>query len=285
VAIGDLVTGNYQFEYNSLLLGDTTLYEISRVGGLDLPNMRDADISRPLEHGGFAGGPDLLSSRTIDILLNVYGGDATTTSGLLAALDLATMVREDETPLVFQLPGQIKRRIGCRPRRREMDVNLDYVYGIPAVKLQFEAMDPRMYDNTLSSATMTIAVASDGLDFDIVFDLDIGTVVGGLVSCTNSGNTPVYPQATLPGPITNPSIINTTTGKTLRMVGSVDSGDSLIVDFYQRTILLNGTSSRYNFFDSNVSEWWTLQPGANSVQYSTSSGTASGTLYWRSGWL
>ncbi len=91
-------------------------------------------------------------------------------------------------------------------------------------------------------------------------------------------------MAVINGPVVDPFLENTATGEIVRLTGTLDAGDYLVVDSDARTVLLNGTASRYSWV-SPGSTWWQLEPGANSVRYGATSGSGTGTLTSRSVWI
>lgn len=97
------------------------------------------------------------------------------------------------------------------------------------------------------------------------------------VSCTNGGDTIAYPTVTIKGYVENPIITNSTTGESIQLEIVVPEGQSLVIDFKNHTIKLNGNYAYYGLVFAN-SEWWGLEPGANTIAVSGDYGTASAKL-------
>lgn len=285
MAIGDLVTGNWQFEYAGQHWGDTTNMDIVTIGGLGSPDMRSGDVPRPRDQGELPG-VDFLSGRTIDIDVEVAGSSAADLEAKLNTLAmLQTTVGGVEQPLVYQLPGQIKRRVGARLRRRLVPVDITYEVGrIIPVTLEFHSTDPRLYDNTLQTASLVAPTVSGGLGWPVAWPLGWGTSTSGLSSLVNAGTFPTRPVVTFIGPLTSPSIQNITTGQTWACTFDLQSGDQLIVDFDQRTVLLNGTASRYSFVTSS-SVWWEIAPGTTQARIGATAGSGTANVSFRSAWI
>lgn len=88
----------------------------------------------------------------------------------------------------------------------------------------------------------------------------------------------VYPVWEVKGPAVNPQISILTTGTTLSYSGTVTATQTLKIDMFNKTALLNGTS-----VIGNVSgDWIYLNQGNNRVTYTTDNATAdSSTIYWQ----
>ena len=88
----------------------------------------------------------------------------------------------------------------------------------------------------------------------------------------------VYPVWEVQGPAVNPQISVLTTNTTLAYSGSVNAGQTLLIDMFNKTATLNGTS-----VVNNVSgDWAYFSPGNNRVTYITTNSDAdASTIYWQ----
>jgi len=105
---------------------------------------------------------------------------------------------------------------------------------------------------------------------------------GGSISVTNSGNFPAPWVATIIGPVTNPVL--TCNGQSVTFNGTVNAGETLVVDSLGRSVLLNGTASRYSWVAA-TSQWFELPVGVSSVNFGATSGTGTCNFSYRSTWL
>jgi hypothetical protein len=88
----------------------------------------------------------------------------------------------------------------------------------------------------------------------------------------------VFPIWEIKGPAVNPELSILTTGTTLYYSGTVTATQTLKIDMFNKTALLNGTSVIGNV----AGEWIYLKPGNNRVTYTTDNATAtSSTIYWQ----
>ena len=80
----------------------------------------------------------------------------------------------------------------------------------------------------------------------------------------------IYPTIVISATTTNPTIENTTTNTSLTYTGSIQSGQSLVIDCGRQYATLNGVNVTGNL----SGDWLTLKPGTNSVTYSTTGSDA-----------
>lgn len=282
------ISGDYQLDYLGLVLGAGTDYEIVEIRGIDdLVEMRTSDIERPAEHGLFAG-TDFAAGRTVEIDLEVTGTTDAAFRANVQALADKTVIQSAESPLVFRLPSLssgLDRRINARPRRRVLPVNLDYFFRIAPARLAFFAVDPRVYSDAETTLTTAAATSGGGRTYARVYPLTYAAGgTGGTLVATNAGNFPTRPTLVVTGPCDTPKIENVTAGRHLQVAVVLASGDFLEIDTDARTVLLNGTASRYSSL-SQDSSWWELAPGASSLKFTSASNVGTLEIHFRSAWL
>jgi len=288
MAIGDLVTEDYGFEYRGLAFGGTSDLAVPPgIRGLaDNADVQSSDRTRLRRHG-LHPGDDFLLDREVIVPIEVT---ADSTALWETNLDnLKTAMRTDHTrgeePLVFQVPGVAgggKRRILVRPRGLAADLDLDWFYEIPVQLARFYATKPFIYDNDQTQVVSTIlTAASSGLTWPLTWPLNWGTVSATSFTTTNDGNTDAEWVATIPGPVTNPQIQHVDQGLNLTFSIELTAGQELIVDSDSRTVLLDGTASRYSTLSG---DWFALTPGANELSYRADAGSSIITISYRSTW-
>lgn len=285
---------DWQASYNGLDIGAGTPYTL--VQGIDgltsMPDLRTGDQTLFRRHG-LIPGDDFLEGRSVTVRIRVSEPDPVEFSTALQALTAAFTPGQDESPMVFQIPGVAgggTRRIICRPRRMAMPVGENWSLGMAVATIQLDASDPRIYDDTEQAVGTTLAVATGGHAWPQVWNMNWGGAFSnGSVTVENTGAFTTGWTATITGPVTNPSIENVDTGQ--RLVFAADGGlvlslgDILVVDSETRTALLGGTQSRYNTIAAPVS-WWDLPPGLTQFRFrGTTSDTPTMTISWRSAWI
>lgn len=99
---------------------------------------------------------------------------------------------------------------------------------------------------------------------------------GGLTTITIDAVDLTLPVWTITGPATNPTLSNITTGQTMSWLGTVPSGQTLIIDMDEQTATMAGANV-YAFLSGN---WVGLAPGTNRISYSVTGTDESSTLSW-----
>lgn len=106
------------------------------------------------------------------------------------------------------------------------------------------------------------------------------TITSGTGSTTINSASVVdtYPIITWGGRIQGFSATNTTTGRTFAVDDNVPSGQT-VIDFKKRTIMVGDVC--YNSHRLVDSQWWTLIPGENVIEFANTSGNNnSGSIRW-----
>lgn len=286
MAEGDLIVDDFQYEYNNLLLGAYTPYELQNLSGLNsLANVRSGSADRFGQHGG-VGGRHYLGIKNLAATFDIYnpGDTEEQFAQRRDALAMAFAVIEDPNdalPLVFKHPGHDKMRVYCRPIDRTIPTDLMFSLGVGVAAIRLEQVDPFTYSNILRSVTASTGTTTGGLSFPMDFPLVFGAgSSGGSQSVNNGGTAPAPWTATITGETPNPKITHVESGRFIELTGiTVASGETLEFDSMERSILLNGTSSRRGLM-TPASSWFALQPGVNTIQFS-SGGVATGQLTFR----
>lgn len=144
--------------------------------------------------------------------------------------------------------------------------------------IQLVAEDPRRYGASASFSTGE-GSQSGGLTFPATWPISWpATVVSGVVSFNNPGNTAAPVTLRIDGPCTGPIITHVTNGSQLVFASSLvlQSGEFLIVDMEARTVKAQGQASRVGYVTSRG--WFQLDPGPNDIGFAASSYDAGALL-------
>jgi hypothetical protein len=280
---------DWTLQFNGITLGGATNpYQISAITGLhENPEIRSSDVARARTHGQFAG-IDYLGGRDIAAAIEVRSPHPS--NNIWQAFSQALVAGQTaEGLLVIQVPGLAAGatvQVNARVRRLALPMDRSYSLGVGMANVEWHCTDPRIYDNSLTSLSITQATGSgSGLTLPITFPITFGSgTSGGQATATNAGEFAAPWTATINGPVVNPRIENITAGLTLSFVGSLASGESLVVSSVDRSVLLNGTASRYSWLTS-TSQWFDLAPGDSAIRFAGTSGSGSMTFNFRSVWI
>lgn len=269
---------DYEFQLDNtgvLLNGDSSFpyVDIVRVVGLDSPEFRETVRDHEGADGSFI---DAEFEKGRDIILEgIVYCDTTSVEPYLDDIKANYAPVSAAIPLFFKSSGVDERLVYVKPRGVRFDWDTARRIGITNIQFLMFAEDPRIYTNDLDSTTITYGGDTGvGFAFSFGFSLDFGggsTPGGGNV--TNNGNRPAPVEFVITGPVSNPVITNTTTGKTLRFVVDLASLETLTINTNHRTVYLNGNVNRRNVL--TTAEWIFLDPGTNFISYGGLTGTGS----------
>ncbi|MET8985819.1 hypothetical protein ABZW49_10260 [Nonomuraea wenchangensis] len=252
---GDSLTGAAgQVEWNGTLWGPGTDFTVQEIlGWRSLPQLDNLNVERPSRHGAWAG-RRLAQQRIVTIKLQPNSiSDPTAIDDLLAQLDAVTGVLEDERewPLVIAGYGATQLAFGAVVDR-DVPMNDGYSVGAPPVSVMIVCSDPRRY-----SLTRT------GVDL----------VLNQSVEVTNAGNVATHPILRINGPVTSPSIENTTLNRLIEFSITLASGEQMTIDTDAGTVMVGGNSQMQTLTGSSVPVTeFVLGRGINELHYTADSG-------------
>jgi len=268
MAVGDLIYRDGQYEFQGILFNNGPWSKPARYARSVLNlwgrGNKSNDHERDSDHGAFLG-DDYVSSKLIEVHLDIDCANAAQANVEILALSQAWQPMTAEIPFVFQkagLPG--KKVIYVRPR--DLDIPSDYEVGRGFVKVsgRLFAADPRIY-----SLTQKVVAGQ----------INAGSTNNGIVA-TNDGlfNGGSYPIVEIDGPTVNPRVAFSQDGNaTLRLDGSLSAGSTLIIDTLYRTVTIAG-ADEYDWVRTD-NQWPKLWPGVNNITYSRTGTT--GNSPWR----
>lgn len=117
------------------------------------------------------------------------------------------------------------------------------------------------------------------------------TTSTGAAQISNAGNAPAHHITRLYGPCVGPRLVNETLGEEITFTDSltIAAGDYVEIDTRNKTayLLSNTTAPRLSFLDFEVSDWWQIEPGDQSVRYAPTSisGAAAAVITYRPAWI
>lgn len=253
-------------------------------GWYGTPDLRLGGSDRPLDHGQFDA-PSYLSSRVITATGAALAPDVTTA---LQASDILSSLCWDPSQLyvlqVTEPSGQVRR---AQVRLNSATKVSDLVGNTFEWQLQLKAPDPRRYDDTLTSVTLTAptgAVGGISAPLTVPFSISTSGALSNSATVTNVGTIATRPVVTFAGPLVDPQLANVTAGRSLSFTITLAGGDLLVVDFDKRTVLLNGTASRSGTLTA-AAAWWDLAPGGSDLTFTAGGGGGTATVTFRSAWL
>lgn len=233
------------------------------VEGLDFPEIRLASQDKPLEHGSLVSG-------------QLYGGRTVTLTGVVyktTILSFNTARRNLEAALRIIKNNYISEKALCKFTTDDGLLLQFYAYAkkirIPVEKvnkanffIDLFASDPNLYNQTQTDITLGV----------------------GSGSVTNNGDNNTWPTLRFNGPLTNPILTNTTLSEAFKLNVVIGSGDYVIVDMQNKTIVFNGVTNYMDKFDiANI--WLSWIPGVNNLTLAASAGAGNVLISFRDAYV
>jgi hypothetical protein len=266
---GDAITQAGQVEWNGTVWGPGTdvAVLVPIEGWRSMPAIDNLNVSKPNQHGAW-NARKLAQQRLVTIRLQPNSASAPEMiDDLLDEIDAVTGLADDDTPLplVIKPYGVPQLAFG---QIIDRDINLDgeYNVGIPTVTILIACGDPRRY----------------GID-----RTGVSIPVGGTAQVINAGNTGTHPIIRIPGPVTNPTLVNAATGRILGFATTVADGAQLEIDTDKGNATVNGNSVMSTLTGASAPvPGWVIKAGTNAITYTASSGGDSPlTLLYRDAWI
>lgn len=260
------VTGDYQFDVNGFTFGLGTSTSLTSISGLDMPEIDFNVSSAGNKHGASTTG--LYLKERIIALSGRINGTYETMPVLRDDLKKAFLPQVSDVPFTFRLPGygDTNLFVYVKPQNLRGDFSgYQPTVGLWEWMGTLVAGDPRIY----ATATQTVNPALNG----------------ATSSGTNLGNFAAPTTITFTGPLTNPQITNTTTGKSFKLLTTLTGGQVVTVKSLDNTVYLGSSTSQYGTIDPSNKTFIELAPGSNSLTFSASSGTGTASVSWRNTWM
>ncbi|MGP8302002.1 hypothetical protein ACTPOK_29595 [Streptomyces inhibens] len=296
----------WQYEIGGVVLGTGTRIPVGDVEGLGSPATRPQDADNPTGDGTFPG-QDFYGPRTIRMEAGIKTpGDPVAAADLLARLELALDTPEARTRpegravLRGRWPGHNTRRLYGRLRRVEATSTTTAINGWIPLDIEFAATDPRWYADDLSKLRLGLDQAAKHPSGDRTVDKSMGPPAccasvdpdhkptddrPGWIA--NHGNVASWPSIRIHGPVTNPRIWNTVTGRALELDLELRAGEWVEMETRPRTrwALRNGTVNVANDLTPRSRlDKFVIPRGRSEIGWSADdlTGTARLEMTWRS---
>lgn len=241
-------------------------------------DVRAGAVAR-LSDGDFDGDA-LRSSRTITIggaLISSTRGDLLRGMDRLSAV-LAGSVRRGRV-IVTEQEQQLSRAVDARLGGPTMITRKGARHADFSIVLY--CADPLRYSLDEHSVTLSPGRPGAGRAYPLTHPRMYGALgTSGRVNAHNNGDARTHPIVTFVGPCANPTVNDA--DSTLRLGMTLLTGQSVVVDCAQRTVIF-GNASRRHFLTSDPS-WLALGAGDNLLNFSTDDDDGTVIVSWRDAW-
>lgn len=283
---------SYQLGDTGVILNDDLIapgypfVDIATVKGLDSAPFRETKRDHEGVDGGFLDA-EFETGRDITLDGTIYSNGTYLESYLDS---LKANFAPVTSPIPFYLLTETgeARLLFVKPRGVHYDWDVYRRLGYSPAQFLMYAEDPRIYSANLQTFTLPVgALTFSGFGFSLGFPFGFGgsslTTDGQYV--TNSGNRPapaILTVAPSSGTLSNPTIVNDTTGNTLTFIIDITFPDQLVIDLGNHTVRLNGVTNRRNTLQAP--DWFLLSPGQQFIRFRADAGTGNLTIQFRSAW-
>jgi len=131
---------------------------------------------------------------------------------------------------------------------------------------------PYLLEQTIHNTTVNIATGG-GISIPMGIPLNFANGGNNSVILNNLGNMIAYPTFTLYGPLNFASLVNVTTNQILNMSYNLPAGQTITVNMFNRTCVLNDGTNMRQYFTGN---FFTFLAGNNLINLSSSPNTQLG---------
>lgn len=157
-------------------------------------------------------------------------------------------------------------------------------------QVEVVAPDYRLYSQTLSTLDTSETTSQGGMPIPTPIPASFSdTGGGGPVTVENGGTVSTPPTLIITGPGTNFTIQNITTGQAVTLNTTLSSGEIVIIDVVNKTVIKGTNQNLYGSFDATDRlNWLELAAGENEINFAAASGTDVNTnlrIQWRDAYL
>src|SRR5690606_30033466 len=146
------------------------------------------------------------------------------------------------------------------------------------------ALDPTKYGEQTYVETLRLPTSEGGLTlpFTVPFSID-AEITSNVVTITNSGSATAYPIYRIDGPVANPVLIESNTGRRMMFTVTLGAGRYIEIDTKLHTGTLDGQTQRQHIMSG---QWLDLPHRSQDIIYlaDTANPNALTTIRWRDAW-
>jgi hypothetical protein len=250
--------------------------DVNKISGLDSPEFRTAQRDHEGVDGGYIDS-EFMSMRTVVLEGTIYA-DPADADTLCDALRYNYRPTSETRPFYFKHPNKPPRVVFGKAQGARYDVEQLRRWGSTAVQLTIVCPTPYIYDADEIVGIGDLGGQDTGHGFNHGFDYGFGgnNNYDGSVAVFNAGNHVAYPTVIINGPISQPALIESSTGKRVAFDVSLSNVDWLEVDFRRHRVTLNGVFSKRSSLLTGPRSWWSIPPGTSSIKLTGTQGSGTG---------
>ena len=258
---------------------DTVDRALSSIRNLSFPFIQYSAIRK----AGFAGqsiSPSNFASYKFSLEFTIVGGtfaDLATKRQQFVA-DLAQIITQGEQTLKINKSDGVNVQVAIKGI--DIDADLDARDPVTSrFRIEMEAEYPFLQSQILKAFPANVFIGG-GMSIPMGIPMDMSIGGQNEITIDNDGNADAFPIFEFTGPLTTPSLTNTTTDKVFNLSASLASAsDKIVVDTFLRTVVILPANSNGRRFASG--DFWTVAPGNNLIRLGGSPTTGFVTITFR----
>jgi hypothetical protein len=242
-------------------------------GWFGKPAPKQNRIDKAAGRGTFVG-TEHIGARVVSLDVRLSAPDTPT---LRDAIDTATSICSDPSTL-YPLTCTDERGITLVAQSKLDAETLVTPVAWNTVDLSFQFFCPDGRKTSTTATTVTaglIAAGVGGVKYPVKYPVNYGSPgISGSLVLPNTGNAPADVVFTIQGPVTQPQLVDPSTGNSLTYMGSLASNDQLVINTGTGRVLLNGVDRRSLL---SVTKWFSIpKKGTLRLIFSSSNGSDTG---------
>lgn len=271
----DTLNTNLQIHSNT---GAVQFWLKTPIQGLDSPDIRFQSYDKPGEDGGQVSS-DYYSGRSVTLTGMFLGSSVAQYEANRQLLARALLIRRDVNGKAQPIRCSLTT-VGGNSFFFDGYISRKPVFDWDEVKwgkflIQFYVPKATLSSINIVTSSSLFVASSGGTALPWTLPVTLGVSTGGSMTVTNNGNGTALPIIKFVGSLTNPQILNSRSGLSMKLNYMVPIGSYVSVDMAEKLILLNGTSPIAST-KAIGSNWWGLDPSNTLIRLFTGSSADSG---------
>jgi hypothetical protein len=252
--------------YNSLAITDGSPYIIQKLGGVDGVEIRVSEANKT----GLSGGnifKQLYGMRVIWFEGLIFGNDAADFAANRRALIRAYTITANTDLVMDMWDGSSVKFLAKVTLQPQIEYGQENINFVP-FRIELKCESPLILSTTTDSYQTGLAESGG---FAIPTIIPISWTGGGSDTFVidNAGDVEAYPSFRISGPVSNPTVINQTTGQSFQIAASLLSGE--YVDIYRDSqgqwVVKSGGATWFQYLSGNL---FKIEPGNNTIKFTAS---------------
>lgn len=272
IQIRDFFATNNPISDSANLLAPSSFANIEKHSGFTSPNRRVPGYQKP-NRDGYKRVNQLYGQRKLGFSFRVYGQTQAhfedIKSKLVDAADFRhgtqTMTIKSHDNRFYQVDGIVDM----------LSDTGKLVYNEEQFMMTFlcdtHTFSDLGLDGNGESIILTLADSLSGLEYVIgggaeyPAEYSLGNIEARTID--NTGTAKVFPMIRLSGPLNQPTVTNTTNGKSFKLNVFIEADEYVDIDMDRQTVIDNTGASLFAHVDPSLRSFWELELGENIIEF------------------